>query len=368
MTATMIEQGTTLASPDELATRIFESTIGAMDLFCVYLGDRLGYYRALADGSWVTPAELAQRTGTNERYTREWLEQQAVTGILLVEDAAAEPEARRYQLPEGYDQILADPDSLSAMAPVAQILVGCVRPLDAIVDAYKTGAGVPYEDYGVDLHEGQAGTTRPQFIHLLATEWLPAMPDIHERLQSSSAARVADIGMGLGWSSIAIAKAYPNVQVDGFDLDEASVSAARKIADETGVADRVAFHVRDAGDPELSGRYDFALAVECIHDMANPVATLSAMRRLVGEGGTVLIVDEKVQDQFVAPGDDVERYMYGFSVLHCLPVGMVEQPSAGTGTVMRAATFASYAEQAGFKTVDILPVEHDFFRFYRLTA
>src|SRR5690606_127072 len=111
-----------------------------------------------------------------------------------------------------------------------------------------------------------------------------------------------------------------------------------------------------------------ALAVECIHDMANPVATLSAMRRLVGEGGTVLIVDEKVQDQFVAPGDDVERYMYGFSVLHCLPVGMVEQPSAGTGTVMRAATFASYAEQAGFKTVDILPVEHDFFRFYRLTA
>jgi hypothetical protein len=102
--------------------------------------------------------------------------------------------------------------------------------------------------------------------------------------------------------------------------------------------------------------------------MSNPVEVLSSMRRLVGEGGTVLIVDEKVADQFIAPGDDVERYMYGFSILHCLPVGMVDQPSAATGTVMRAGTLRRYAEEAGFRQVEVLPVEHDFFRFYRLTG
>ncbi len=227
---------------------------------------------------------------------------------------------------------------------------------------------MPFEDYGADLAEGQAGTTRPQFRHLLAQEWLPAMPDVHARLEANPPARVADVGMGLGWSSIAIAQAYPNVRVDGFDLDEASVAAARANAEAAGVADRVAFHVRDAGDPDLAGRYDFALAVECIHDMPNPVAVLGAMRRLVGEGGPVLIVDEKVADRFTAPGDEVERYMYGFSILHCLPVGMVEQPSAATGTVMREATMRRYAEEAGFGAVEVLPIEHDFFRFYRLTG
>jgi 2-polyprenyl-3-methyl-5-hydroxy-6-metoxy-1,4-benzoquinol methylase len=192
------------------------------------------------------------------------------------------------------------------------------------------------------------------------------MPDIHAKLQAG--ARVADIGMGLGWSSIAIGQAYPNVTVDGFDLDDASVRAANANAAENGVADRVKFHVRDAGDPGLAGQYDFALAIECIHDMANPVAALAAMRRLVGEGGTVLIADEKVADTFGAIGDDVERVMYGWSILHCLPVGMVDQPSAETGAVIRESTMRRYAKEAGFRAVDVLPIEHDFFRFYRMTG
>ena len=339
-----------------------------MDLFAVYLGDRLGYYRALAEGGPATAGELAARTGTAERYAREWLEQQAVTGILACDNPGAAASERRYRLPDGYAAVLVDPDSPTAMAPMAQIFAGCVKPLPQILEAFRTGGGVPYEEYGADLAEGQAGTTRPQFRHLLAQEWLPAMPDVHARLRAEPPARVADVGMGLGWSSIAIARAYPTVRVDGFDLDAASVAAARANAESEGVADRVAFHARDAGDPDLAGRYDLALAVECVHDMSDPVAVLGAMRRLVGEGGTVLVVDEKVADRFVAPGDDVERYMYGFSVLHCLPVGMVEQPSAATGTVMREATMRRYAEEAGFRAVDVLPIEHDFFRFYRLTG
>ncbi len=357
-----------VASPDLLATRLFTSVLGAMDLFAVYLGDRLGYYRALADGGAATSSELAQRTGTAERYAREWLEQQAVTGILACENPDADATERRFRLPAGYEAVLADPDSLSAMAPMAQIFAGCVKPLPALLEAFRTGGGVPYEDYGADLAEGQAGTTRPQFRHLLAQEWLPAMPDVDALLRRKQDARVADIGMGFGHSSIAIARAYPNVRVDGFDLDEASVAAARANAEAAGVADRVTFQVRDAGDPELAGRYDLALAVECIHDMSDPVATLGAMRRLVGEGGTVFVVDERVADGFTVPGDDVERFMYGFSILHCLPVGMVDQPSVGTATLIRQTTMRSYAHAAGFSPEDLLPIEHDFFRFYRMTA
>ena len=357
-----------MASPDALVERLFAATLGAMDLFSVYLGDRLGYYRALADRGSATSTELAQRTGTAERYAREWLEQQAATSILESENPDADTSERRFRLPAGYDAVLVDPDSLTAMAPMAQLVAGCLKPLLQILQAYRTGEGVPFEEYGSDMAEGQARSTRPQFIHLLAHEWLPAMPDIHTRLQADSPSRVADIGMGLGWSSITIAQTYPNVHVDGFDLDAASVAAAQSHAEAAGVTDRVTFQCRDAGDPDLAGQYDLALAVECIHDMSNPVSVLTAMRRLVGDNGTVLIVDEKVADRFTAPGDEVERMMYGWSVLHCLPVGMVDQPSAATGTVMRASTFRSYAQAAGFQAVDELPIEHDFFRFYRLTA
>jgi len=356
------------ASADTLVERLFGATIAALDLFSVYLGDRLGYYRSLAEGGPATSDDLARRTGTAERYAREWLEQQAVTGIITVENPDAPAGERRFRLPAGYEAVLVDPESLTAMTSMAQIVAGCIKPLPQILEAFRTGGGVPYEDYGVDLHEGQAGTTRPQFRHLLAQQWLPAMPDVHARLQANPPARVADIGMGLGWSSIAIARGYPNVRVDGFDLDEASVEAARANAETAGVADRVRFHVRDVGDRDLAGRYDFAVAVECIHDMPNPVAVLGAMRRLVGDGRPVLIVDEKVADRFTPAGDDVERYMYGFSILHCLPVGMVEQPSAATGTVIRESTLRRVAAQAGFSAVGVLPLDHDFFRFYRLTA
>ena len=359
---------TQVATPDALIERLFNSTIAALDLFSVYLGDRLGYYRSLAQDGPATSQELADRTGTAERYAREWLEQQAVTGILLCENSDAETAERRYRLPEGYEAVLVDPVSPTTMTPSAVLIAGCVKPLPQLLEAFRTGGGVPYADYGADLHEGVAAFNRPGFVHSLAQDWLPAMPDVHARFEADPPARVADIGMGQGWSSIAIAKAYPNVRVDGFDLDIASVEAAKANAEAEGVADRVHFHVRDAGDPELAGRYDLALAVECIHDMANPVSALSSMRRLVGETGAVLVVDEKVADQFTAPGDDVERMMYGFSILHCLPVGMVDQPSAGTGTVMRQSTMRRYAEEAGFQKTELLPIEHDFYRFYRLTA
>ncbi len=358
-----------MMSPDALAASIGQAVLGGLEALCIALGDQLGLYAALQRIGPATPAHLAASANTDVRYTREWLEQQAMATILICENPEAEPDARRFALPDGYAAVLTEPESFTGMAPMAQLFAGIAAPFPRLLTAFRTGEGVPYADYGEHMHIGQARSNRANFTHLLAQEWIAAMPDIAARLQRDPPARIADIGVGQGWSSIALAQAFPRAHVDGLDLDPASISAARENAASTGLAEeRVAFHQRDAGDPALAGQYDLALAIECIHDMPRPVEVLQAMRQLVGPGGTVLIVDERVPDAFTPNGDAGERMMYAFSVLHCLPVGLVEQPSAGTGTVMRRDIFRTYAVAAGFPEISELPVEHPTFRFYRLTA
>ena len=352
---------------DELVERLFGSALGAMDVLCVYLGDRLGMYKALADTGPSTSAELASEAGVNERYAREWLEQQAMAGILEAQDPSASDAERRYALPAGHDEVLLDAGSLNHMAPMAQLLVACALPIHAVLEAFRTGDGVPYADYGADLHEGQARFTRPLFDNLLATDWLPAVPTIHDRLNGDPPARVADVACGLGRSSIAIALAYPKVTVDGIDLDQASIARAQQLLPASGVEDRVAFHCRDAADPELSGRYDLVTIFEALHDMSYPVEVLQTAGALLSDGGRMLVADEKTAERFALDAGDVERLYYGFSVLHCLPVGMVGESAAGTGTVMREDTVRGYAQQAGFADYEVAPIENDFWRFYLLT-
>lgn len=163
-----------------------------------------------------------------------------------------------------------------------------------------------------------------------------------------------------------MAKTYPNATVEGFEIDAPSVEMARKNAADSGLAGRVTFHHRDAADAGIDGQCDLVCAFECIHDMPDPVSVLRTMRRLAKPGGTVLVMDERVGEEFGNVGDFTERLLYGFSIAVCLPDGMSHQPSVGTGTVMRPATFRKYATEAGFSGVEILPLEHDLFRFYRL--
>lgn len=351
---------------DAFVERMFEFAIGAFNIFTIHLGDRLGYYEALAENGPLTPEELARRTDTAERYAREWLEQQTVAGIVAMDNVDAPAEARRFYLPAGHDEALAGRESLNYMAPLAQAVVSAAYPISSVAEAFRTGKGVPFGDYGPNLREGLARMNRTAFLQQLGTEWIPAMPDVHERLSSEQPARVADFGCGAGWSAIGLAMQYPNVRVDGYDLDQPSIEMARRNAFDAGVADRVRFEVKDAGDPNIAGQYDLVMAFECIHDMPDPVAALKTMRRLTKSGGTVFIMDERTGDRFDPSAGAVERLQYGFSVLHCLPAGMADQPSCATGTVMRPETFAMYAELAGFDRMEIAPIDHLLFRFYRL--
>ncbi len=352
---------TTAAAREALVERLFEAVLGMTDVYTVYVGDRLGIYAALAAGE-SSEAEIAAATGTDRRYLREWLEQQAVTGLIEVDDPSKPTDERRYRLPDGHHEVLVDSDSPSYMAAFVRMMAGIVRPLPRVIEAFRTGEGVPYADFDADFLEGQGDMNRVQFINLLASDWMPNLPDVHERLAAGG--RIADVACGTGWSTIALARAYPNAEVDGLDLDRASIDLARATAKREGM--EIDFDVRDAADPGLSGRYDLVTCFEAIHDMARPVESLRGMRSLLSEGGVLLIADERVAERFTAPGDEVERVMYGFSVFHCLAVGLEEQPSVATGTVIRPATLKRYAEDAGFTHFEVLPIEHDFWRFYRL--
>ncbi|MFC4543333.1 SAM-dependent methyltransferase [Halosolutus amylolyticus] len=361
--------GTTTAQIDPERTDAFlesllERAANTMSLFGIYVGDRLGYYDALASAGPLTAPALAAATDTHERYAREWLEHQTVTGVLTVENPGDDPTDRRYALPGSYVEVLCEPDSLNYLAPLAGLVAGLGAPLEDVIEAFRTGGGVPFAAYGDACHEGIAAMNRPAFVSQLGPEWLASISDVDAALRDGG--RVADLGCGHGWSSIGVAEHYPEAIVDGYDLDAASVERATENVAERGVDDRVTVHNRDAGDPGIDGDYDLVMAFECVHDLSDPIAVLETMRRLAGDDGAVLVVDERAGESFSPEGNEIEPLLYGFSVLHCLPVGMVDEPATGTGTVMRPDTLAEYATSAGFSTVDVLPIENFFFRFYRL--
>jgi SAM-dependent methyltransferase len=350
---------------EELVERLFGAVIDTLEVASIHLGGRLGLYRALADDGHATPAELAVRTGTAARYVREWLEQQAVAGFLCVDDPNAPLDQRRYGLPAAYRAVFVEEENLSYLTPLAAIAVDVLVPLEQLLDAYRTGKGVPFEAYGTDLVDAIGAINRPQFVNLIA-DWLAAMPEVDARLQAAPPACIADVGCGTARSSIAMARAYPQVFVDAIDVDATSIAAAQANVAAAGLADRVRPVLHDASDPDLGGRYELVTIFEALHDMNHPVEALRAARASLTEGGSVLIADERVADRFAPPGDEVERLNYGFSVLHCLAVGLLDHDSAGTGTVIRPDTLRAYAAEAGFSRVDVLPIEHDFWRFYRL--
>ena len=171
---------------------------------------------------------------------------------------------------------------------------------------------------------------------------------------------------GTARSSIAIARAFPDLTVDALDVDATSIERARANVAEAGLTSRVRPQLHDAGAADLGGPYDLVTIFEALHDMNHPVEALRTARASLAAGGSVVIAEERVAEQFAPPGDAIERANYGFSVLHCLAVGMLDEDSAGTGTMIRPDTVRRYATEAGFSRVDVLPIEHDFWRFYRL--
>jgi SAM-dependent methyltransferase len=342
-----------------LSDRLLGQTVQIVEAAAVWLGHELGWYAALRDGGPATPAELATRTGTAVRYAQEWLEQQAVAGILDTDGTA-------YVLPAAHAEVLLDQDSPLHTEPLARSMLVATRQLPAIAAAARTGGGVPWQAYGPEMSAAQGDGNRPALRHVLPAEWVPQLPELRERLERG--ARVADVGCGEGWAGIGLALRHPQVTVTGFDLDDVALAAAARNAAAAGVADRVAFHRADAGTGLPGGPYDVVIAIECVHDMPRPVEVLRAVHAATAPDALVYVVDMAADERLATPGDEMQRLLYGFSLLVCLPDSLSHPGSAATGTVMRPATLDGYATAAGFAGARAEDVaDTGFWRFYRLT-
>ncbi|MFG1622697.1 class I SAM-dependent methyltransferase [Kribbella sp. NPDC049227] len=357
-----VEETPTPSAAEEVSGRLFLQTLATAELLNIYLGVELGFYRSLSEDGPATAAVLAERSGAELRYTQEWLAQQAVAGLLTVSEEAV------FSLRDGVHEALVDETSPFYAGGMAYIAPAMGRALPALVAAFRTGDGVPLTAYGADAVTAQEALNRPAYENSLIDEWLPQVPDIQSRLADSTRpARVADLGAGVGWASIRLAEAFSHISVDGYDLDEESIARGRRYVAERGVGGRVDLEVADITQPLPRDGYDVAFFFECLHDLPHPVAALEAARRALAPGGSVIVMEENVAETFTAPGDEVERFMAAAGTLWCVPQGRTDAGSEVVGPLeIRPATMQRLSETAGFASIEILPIEHPFWRFYRL--
>lgn len=345
---------------EDLADRIVQDINGGLSSMTLYLGYRLGLLETLGEGGPMTSVELAKRTGFSERYLREWLSAMAAGRYL-----SHEPTSDRFALPPEHAPILLDRDNPAYTIPFVGFTTGVAAALPALLEAFKTGSGVPYAAYGSGFVEAQGLQSRVLFLTELADRWIGAMPDVRDRLAAGG--RALDVGCGIGWAAIALARGFPKATIDAVDPDATSLMEARRNVEAEGVSDRVILHGSTIEEAPIEGPYDLVTAFEVVHDLSYPVKGLRKMRELASPGGTVLIVDEAVGETVEENTNFMGHLFYNFSVLHCLPQSMTVPDSAATGTVMSQFKLTEYAKQAGFSSVAVLPVDHPMFRLYRLT-
>lgn len=304
----------------------------------VVLGDRLGLYRAMAGAGAMTPAELAAKTGTSERYVREWLGAQAASGYVRLE-------GDRFVLPDEHAVPLTDESSPACVIGAFETALGAVQATDRITEAFRTGGGMGWGEHHSDVHEGCERFFRPGYLNFLTTAWIPAMSDVEAALQSG--ARVADVGCGHGASTLLMAKAYPASSFVGFDGHEQSIEMARKRAADAGLTDRVRFEVGTAQD--FAGRYDLVMFFDCLHDMTDPAGACRHAHDALDPGGTMLLVEPFAGDTVADNLNPVGAAYYGFSTLLCTANAMQQQGSLALGAQAGEARLREVVTGAGFQ-------------------
>jgi len=306
----------------------------------VVMGDRLGLYRALAGAGPLTSQELADRTGTAERYVREWLNAQAAGGYVDYD-----AESGRYTLPPEYAVALTDPDSPVYLPGFFQIALGTVHDSERIVEAARTGAGVGWHEHVHDVHDGCERFFRPGYHANLVSSWLPALDSVVAKLDRG--ARVADVGCGHGASTVLMATAFTNSSFQGSDYHEGSIEVARSRAEEAGVAGRAHFEVASA--QSFTGRgFDLVTMFDCLHDMGDPVGAARHVREAIAPDGTWMIVEPAAGDRVEDNINPIGRAYYGFSTLLCTPASLSQEVGLALGAQAGEARIRDVVTAAGF--------------------
>jgi SAM-dependent methyltransferase len=311
----------------------------ALTASLVVVGDKLGLYRAMADGGPVTPAELAERTGTTERSIREWLAAQAAAGYVEY-DAIAQ----RYSLPAEHAVALSDEQSPACVLGGFQAMTAAMRSAPKVTEAFRTGHGLGWHEHDPELFEGVERFFRPGYNANLVSSWIPALDGVQAKLTAGG--HVVDIGCGYGASTIIMAQAFPRSTFVGFDYHRESIDRARERAAQAGVSDRVKFEVAKAKD--YPGTYDLAACFDCLHDMGDPVGAAAHVRQSLKPGGTWLLVEPNALRRVYANLHSVRRWCSSVSSLVCSEVWVEQDVGTALGAQAGEARLREVVTRAGF--------------------
>lgn len=309
----------------------------------VVMGDKLGYYRAMRDGA-STARRLAEATGTGEPYAREWLNAQAAGGIVDYD-----PSTGAYTLPAEHAVALTDETSPAFLPGLFQIALGTLQDSDRIIEKARSGAGLGWHEHNHDVHEGCERFFAPSYNAYLVAQWLPALDGVVAKLESG--ARVIDIGCGHGASTVIMAKAFPRSTFLGTDYHQASITEARRRAEDAGVADRVTFEVASAEGQGGRG-YDLATTFDALHDMGDPVGAARAVRAALADDGTWMVVEPMSGDHVEENFNPVGRAFYGFSTLLCTPASLSQEVGLAIGTQAGPAKIRDVVTAGGFSSCE----------------
>lgn len=338
----------------EIVDRVIADVGGAFATGLAYIGDRLGMFRALADAGPLGSAELAAQIGLDERYVREWLKAMVSAGYL-------EAREERYFMTPAQRAVLAEEDSAVFAAGAFQFALPSLGLTPRLIECFQKGGGIPYRGLGEEIAVAIDRMHRPWFGHHLTQTWLPGVPGLTERVRSGL--RILDVGCGMGRSTIAMARAWPTCRVTGLDPDAESIRQARRLAASGGVGARfLELALEDLPDSE---RFDLAVAIDCIHDMAEPVEALRRIRAALADGGLLFWSEPTGSADPMANRGPVEKMRANLSPFHCLTVSMAEGGHA-LGTIMGSDLAGRMAREAGFDNFERLPVESRMQQFFLL--
>lgn len=330
----------------------------ALAVALAFIGDRLGTFKAMADGTPRTSAELAAHTRLDERYIREWASTMAAAGYIDYD-----PSRATFRLSPEQAMVLANEDNTFFGAGAFQYAVACYRQIPKLSEAFKNGGGVPFSDYGLDIVQAIERLFQAGYEAWVASQWIPAVPDIQERLKAGGEA--AEVGCGAGQCLIPVALAFPNSRFTGFDVDATSIARAREKAERTGASDRITFEQIAAESIPHRDRFDLVMAFNCIHDMAHPRRALAGIRNALKPGGVLLWSEADASDRLEDNLNPVGRTLYGASTMHCMTVSLAHEGD-GLGVVVgenRAREMASEASYASFRR---LPIDNPYHQIFEL--
>jgi ubiquinone/menaquinone biosynthesis C-methylase UbiE len=305
----------------------------------VVIGERLGLYKALADGP-LNSSELAAKTKTDERYVREWLASQAAGGYITYDE-----KTRKFSLTEEQVFTLVNEDSPAYLPGAFQLALGSLAAVPRITESFRTGAGMGWHEHHDDVFHGCEKFFRPSYAANLVSSWIPSLQGVQAKLEAG--ARVADVGCGKGASTLLLAEAFPKSNFFGFDYHDKSIEAARETAKRKGLADRLSFEV--AAAKEFPGKdYDLVAVFDCLHDMGDPVGAAAHVLKSLAKDGTWMIVEPFANDELKDNLNQVGRVYYSFSTLLCTPCSRSQEVGLCLGAQSGEKRIRDVVTQAGF--------------------